>query len=100
MDFVSYIDIPVLLIVYLLMEGVKTFIFKDKNDKRRNLIPMIALFTGSALALLLYYLWPNVSTSINPLNAFTSGAISGTAATGGNQIYRRATSFFDPSRED
>ena len=98
MDFVSYIDIPVLLVVYLLMEGVKTFIFKDKNDKRRNAIPMMALFTGAVISLLIYFLWPDVSTSVNPFNAFASGAISGTAATGSNQIYKKATNFLNPEQ--
>lgn len=99
MDFVTYVDIPILVIVYLLMEMVKNFIFKDKNDKRRNTIPMIALVTGAIISIGIFYIWPDVSSSVNVLNAFTSGAISGVAATGGNQIYKRATDFFNPDKD-
>ena len=94
MDFVAYVDIPILLIVYLLMEGLKTFVFKNKDDKRRNMIPTIALFTGAIISIAIYFIWPNMSNSVNPLNAFTSGAISGVVATGSNQIYKKATRFF------
>ena len=96
MNIGEFIDIPILIIVYLLMEFIKKFIFK-KNDERRSAIPIIALLTGSAIALLIFYVWPNLSTNTNPLTAFASGAVSGSASTGGNQIYKYITRFFDPT---
>ena len=96
MDFTLYIDIPILIIVYLMVEFIKAFILKDKEDKRRNLIPLISLLIGAALSLLIYFVWPNMSNSVNALNAFASGAISGSAATGSNQIYKKAMGFFNP----
>ena len=95
MDFTFYIDIPILIIVYLMVEFIKAFILKDKEDKRRNLIPLISLLIGAALSLLIYFVWPNMSNSVNVLNAFASGAISGSAATGSNQIYKKAMGFFN-----
>ena len=99
MNIGEFIDIPVLIIVYLLMEGVKKFIFK-KNDERRDAIPLIALLTGSVIALLIYYLWPELSPNTNPLTAFASGAVAGSASTGSNRIYKSSMRFFDPIHND
>ena len=96
MNIGEFIDIPVLIIVYLLMEVVKKFILK-KNDERRDAIPLIALLAGSFIALLIYYVWPEMSPNTNPLTAFASGAVSGSASTGSNRIYKYIMRFFDPA---
>lgn len=95
MDMTAYIDIPIMVIVYFLVEGIKRFIIKE-DDKKRSLLPVIAALLGSIVSILVYLYWPSVTTSFNVLNAFASGAVSGTAATGSNQIYKQLMKFFTP----
>ena len=93
MDISAYIDIPILVIVYVIMEISKRTFMRGRDDLRR-LIPLIALFLGSAISMLIFYIWPELSTNVNGLNAFASGAVSGTAATGSNQVYKQISRFF------
>lgn len=92
MDISAYIDIPILILTYFLVEFVKRKLLK--TDKQRDLLPAIAAITGAAISMLIFVVWPSVSTNVNLLNAFASGAISGSAATGSNEIYKRITRFF------
>ena len=93
MDISSYIDIPILVLVYVIMEIFKRT-FMRKHDDLRRLIPLIALFLGAAISMLIFYVLPELSSNINGLNAFASGAVSGTAATGSNQVYKQISGFF------
>ena len=92
MDISAYIDIPILVITYFIVEVIKRKLLK--TDKQRSMLPVIAAITGSVLSMLIYIVWPSISTNVNLLNAFASGAISGSAATGSNQIYKQITRFF------
>ena len=95
MDLSAYIDVPILMIVYIVMETIKRTILSSEKTKRfRAFIPVMAPVIGSLISLLIFYRWPYISTSVNALNAFASGAISGAAATGGNQIYKQISRFF------
>lgn len=95
MDLSAYIDVPILMIVYIGMEAIKrTVLNTDKTKKYRAFIPVMAPIIGSLVSLIIFYKWPYISTSVNSLNAFASGAISGAAATGGNQIYKQISKFF------
>ena len=98
MDISAYIDIPILFLVYLIMEFSKKVFLKD--DKERSLIPIIALFVGSVISVVIFYVWPEISSSVNPFSAFASGGISGAAATGGNQIYKQIHRFFTMDTEN
>lgn len=101
MDLSAYIDVPILMIVYIGMEAIKRLILNNDNTKRyRAFIPVIAPIIGSLISLLIFYRWPYISTSVNGLNAFASGAISGAAATGGNQIYKQISRFFSTTDTD
>lgn len=93
MDISSYIDIPILVLVYVIMEISKRT-FMRKNDDLRRLIPLIALFLGAAISIIIFYIFPELSSNVNGLNAFASGAVSGTAATGSNQVYKQISRFF------
>ena len=93
MDISAYIDIPILVIVYVVMEIFKRTFMRERDDIRR-LIPLIALFLGATISILIFYIWPELSTNVNGLNAFASGAVSGTAATGSNQVYKQISNFF------
>lgn len=98
MDLSAYIDVPILMIVYIGMEAVKrTILNMDNTKKYRAFIPVMAPIIGSIISLIIFYKWPYISTSVNVLNAFASGAISGAAATGGNQIYKQISKFFSTS---
>ena len=95
MDLSAYIDVPILMIVYIGMEAIKrTILNTDKTKKYRAFIPVMAPIIGSIISIFIFYNWPYISTSVNALNAFASGAISGAAATGGNQIYKQISKFF------
>lgn len=101
MDLSAYIDVPILMIVYIGMEIIKRAILsKDNTKKYRAFIPVMAPIIGSLISLLIFYKWPYISTSVNALNAFASGAISGAAATGGNQIYKQISKFFSTTEDN
>lgn len=92
MDISAFVDIPIMVIVYFFVYLIRKFI--TKTDKQRRFLPIIAACIGIIVSLSIYLFWPSISTSINGLNAFASGAISGTAATGSNQIYKQMMKFF------
>lgn len=95
MDLSAYIDVPILMIVYIGMEIIKRTILKtEKMKKYRAFIPVVAPIIGAIISIIIFYIWPYISTNINVLNSFASGAISGAAATGGNQIYKQISKFF------
>lgn len=92
MDISAYIDIPIVVITYIVMEIIKRIFLK--SDESRNLIPVISPVVGSIISIFIFCVFPEMSTNINLLSAFTSGAISGAAATGSNQIYKKISNFF------
>lgn len=92
MDISAYVDIPIMVIVYFFVEIIKRVFLK--TDRQRSMIPVIAAATGAVISILIFIIWPMVSTNVSVLNAFASGAISGSAATGSNQIYKQITRFF------
>lgn len=92
MDISAYIDVPILVITYFFVEIIKRKLIK--SDRQRSLLPIISAATGAIISMVIFVVWPSVSTNVNLLNAFASGAISGSAATGSNQIYKQITKFF------
>lgn len=98
MDISAYIDIPILVLTYFIVEIVKRKLLKD--DKKRAFLPTIAACTGALLSMLIFIFIPSISTNVNLFNAFASGAISGSAATGSNQIYKQITRFFTVTPEE
>ena len=98
MDITSYIDIPITVVTYFIVEIIKKKIFK--TNRQRNLLPVIAAVTGAAISIFIFVVWPAISSNVNVLNAFATGAISGSAATGTNQIYKQLTNFFSATNEN
>jgi hypothetical protein len=98
MDISAYIDIPIVVLTYFIVEVVKRKLLK--NDKQRALLPVVAACTGAAISMLIFAFMPSISTNVNLLNAFASGAISGSAATGSNQFYKQLTRFFTVTPEE
>lgn len=98
MDITSYIDIPITVITYFIVELLKRKLLK--RDKQRTMLPIVAAITGAAISIMIFVVWPTISSNVNVLNAFSSGAISGAAATGTNQIYKQLARFFTISNEN
>lgn len=98
MDISAYIDIPILVITYFFVELVKRKFIK--SDRQRSLLPIISAATGAVISMIIFVVWPSISTNVNLLNAFASGAISGSAATGSNQIYKQITRFFTVTSDE
>lgn len=98
MDISAYIDIPILVITYFIVEIVKRKLLK--SDRQRSMLPIISAATGAIISIIIFVIWPSMSTNVNILNAFASGAISGSAATGSNQIYKQITRFFTITDDD
>lgn len=92
MDLSCFIDIPILVIVYILVFLIRKFAIKNK--KYNNLLPIAAASIGVVISIVIFTFFPTVSNSSNALNAFTSGFISGMAATGSNQIYKQISKCF------
>lgn len=98
MDISAYIDIPILVLTYFFVLFIKKKVLK--TDKQRDLLPVIAACTGALISMLIFIFIPSISTNVNLFNAFASGAISGSAATGSNEIYKRITRFFTVTPEE
>lgn len=92
MDLASFIDIPIVVIIYIIVYITRKFIIKNK--KYNSLLPILAASLGVVISIVIFTFFPNVSSSTNALQAFTSGFISGMGATGSNQIYKQISRCF------
>ena len=97
-DLSAYIDVPVLIGVYVLVELCKRIFLK--TDELRSWIPLISTILGSILSAIIFKLYPDGSSSVNIFNAIICGAISGSAATGCNQIYKHIKKFFTTNNNE
>lgn len=78
-------------IIYIFVEiAKKTFL---KSDKSRNTIPLISAILGVVLAVAIFYLAPEIIFCSNVLEAVAMGGMSGFAATGCNQLYKKYTTY-------
>lgn len=85
----EYVSVPVITIIcYLIGEFFKLVILKKKS--KYKFIPVIVGVAGGILALIIYFISPDLllNTS-NPFLAFAIGIISGLASTGGNQVLKQ-----------
>lgn len=82
----EFIAIPaIVVIVYLIAEGVKLF----NLDNLNRAIPVICGCAGAVLAVLGYFTAPDMIPAENIYTAIAIGIVSGLAATGANQIYKQ-----------
>lgn len=81
----------IVIVVYIIIEIAKRTVLK--TDKKRQLLPLICTIIGGVFGLLLFVLYPVGSNADNIVGAFTSGAFSGLAATGCNQLYKQLKKF-------
>lgn len=72
------------IITYILVAFVR------KTSVKNEWLPLIACATGGCLALLGFYIAPTVIAATTWYTAVVGGALSGLAATGGNQVFKQA----------
>ena len=76
---------------YILVEICKALFLK--TDKSRKHIPLIAAIIGVACAIVIFIFWPELIYCSNILEAIAMGGMSGFAATGCNQLYKKYTKY-------
>lgn len=91
MDF-NYVNVGIVIFIYILVELLKTFCLKD--DASKKAIPLLCVMFGAVLTCGLYFVIPECFPSCsNFIEAFGMGGLSGASATGCNQIYRQYTKY-------
>lgn len=76
---------PIIAIVtYILVAFIR------KTSVKNEWLPLIACSVGGGLALLGFYIAPSVISATAWYTAVVGGALSGLAATGGNQVFKQA----------
>lgn len=76
---------------YILVEIFKALFLK--TDKSRKHIPLIAAVIGVAAAIVIFIFWPDMIYCSNILEAIAMGGMSGFAATGCNQLYKKYSKY-------
>lgn len=90
MDFDNVLP-GLVVITYILIEiAKKTFL---KTDKKRKHIPLISAIFGVVISVIIFYACPDIIYCNNILEAIAMGGMSGFAATGCNQLYKKYTSY-------
>lgn len=90
MDFDNVLP-GLVIIIYILVEIFKKLFLK--TDKSRKHIPLIAAIIGVATSIIIFYISPDIICCNNVLEAIAMGGMSGFAATGCNQLYKKYTKY-------
>ncbi|MBQ8146979.1 MAG: enolase [Clostridia bacterium] len=91
----------IMIICYLMAEGIKIiFKGKEKEEKVKNLIPVLCAFVGGSLSLAAYFLCPSVIAAENCFSAFAVGIFSGLGATGSNQMIKQIEAMIKNNKKD
>ena len=85
MDFIS---VPIIVVCCYIVGELFKLIFKNKQEAY-NYIPIITAVMGGALGILIFYTNPEIIMAQNPWSALGMGIISGSSATGTNQIIKQ-----------
>lgn len=84
----EFISVPIIVVCcYIIGELIK-LVFKNKQEAY-NYIPIITAVIGGALGILIFYTNPEIIMAPNPWSALGMGIISGSSATGTNQIIKQ-----------
>ena len=84
------VTVPVI-IAFCYLVGVCIKLFK--NEKLNDFIPGICIVLGAILGIVSFYTIPNLIPASDWLTATVIGGASGLAATGVNQLIKKAKSF-------
>lgn len=99
MDF-NFVTPGITIFIYFIAEFLKKLVLKD--DKQKRWLPFICAMLGIVMAITIYFVYPKGSMATNVIEAFATGALSGFAATGFNQLFKQfarysgAMSYPDP----
>ena len=85
MDFIS---VPIIVVCCYIVGELFKLVFKNKQEAY-NYIPIITAVMGGALGILIFYTNPEIKMAQNPWSALGMGIISGSSATGTNQIIKQ-----------
>ena len=78
--------------IYCLVEVLKKFVLK--TDEQRSMIPVGCAVLGGICGFILFKFFPeSYNKDANIISAISSGSVSGLAATGSNQIYKKIKSY-------
>lgn len=98
MDLNNMTGVPVIVIIcYLLIEGVKVFV--GNHEKIKALLPIISAFLGAGIGIVLFIICPEILPSGTYISSFTIGIFSGLSATGSNQIWKQLKKLIDNSNK-
>lgn len=86
MDFVS---VPIIVLICYMIGEIYKVLFKHRQELYK-LIPIIVAFIGGMLGVLIYITTPEIIFNVNNLwDALLIGIMSGSSATGTNQIVKQ-----------
>lgn len=86
------------ILIYVVVEILKKTILK--TDKSRRHIPLVCCIVGIITGVTIFCFWPSVMECSNVLEAIAMGGLSGFAATGCNQLYKKYSRYNGTSTED
>ena len=69
--------------------------FVRKTKIKNEVLPIISCVLGIVLAIVGFYAFPQFIATDSFLVAIFGGALSGLAATGGNQVFKQALKLFE-----
>lgn len=90
MDF-NFVTPGITIFIYFVAEFLKKMVLK--TDKQKRWLPFICAMIGIVMAIVIYFVYPKGSTATNVIEAFATGALSGFAATGFNQLYKQFAKY-------
>ena len=90
MDFDSVLP-GLVIATYILVELCKTIFLK--TDKSRKHIPLVSAIIGVACSIIIFIFWPEMIHCNDILEAIAIGGMSGLAATGCNQLYKKYSKY-------
>ena len=83
---------PVITVIcYLLIEGVKMCICKER--KMMKILPVLSAMIGAVLGIIVYVFVPEMVMGASFANSILAGIISGLCATGSNQLIKHVIQF-------
>ena len=89
----------VVIITYCIAEIAKATVIK--SDQQKTMLPILCTIIGGIIGGIMYKFYPSsLPNCTSIIGAITSGAISGMASTGCNQIYRQVKKFFANNSEN
>lgn len=87
----NFISIPIItLFVYLIIEFLKSII---KTEFFKAFIPILSSLLGAGIAVLMFYVVPNLIPSNDIFGTIILGIFNGLSATGSNQIIKQIKKY-------